>query len=465
MGDDYYLAYTPGNNILFWHSRDLVNWRPVKRHSLGPDFNTIWASDLVYFDGKFHVYMPLGTYPGKTGQEENHEFFKSVWMISAENIEGPWSEPVRVDNHYNPDPFYTGIDPGFIQTPEGKKYCYVDNGFMFPLNEDGTSSTDKARVVYHGWEYPGDWVVQCKCLESPKLFYREGYYYIVSATGGTSGPATAHMAIVARSKSPEGPWTESPWNPLVHTYSDAEPWWQQGHATILEGPGGQWYTLFPSRPANYTEMGKQTLLLPLEWTEDGWPRVKNQVKPWDLIPMPRAGNVGHGMPLSDDFSGNMPGIQWNIGDIHLDRVRCEGGKLLMEASGEDSRNGTSISVNATNKSFEATVRVKVLPGTHAALVFGNHEGLKNTGEVVRYNLGREWRTRNSDVELEPGQEVWLKIRNVRKDLSFYCSTDGINWTHFQNGARGGEYGVRLCAWGEGEAQFSGFAYQGLEDLE
>ncbi len=333
VGDDYYLAYSPGNSMMLWHSRDLVNWRPLKRHSLGPEFENIWAIDMVHYHGKFHVYMPIGKYPGKTEKEKNHQYFKSVWVITAEDPEGPWSDPVRVDRHYNPDPFYTGIDPGFIQTPDGEKYLYVDNGFMMPLSGDGLSSTAMAKVVYNGWDYPADWIVQCKCLESPKLFYREGYYYIVSATGGTSGPSTAHMAIVARSKSPEGPWTESPHNPLVHTWSDTEPWWHQGHATIIEGPEGQWFALYPSRPAHYTEMGKQTLLLPLEWVA-GWPVVKNQVQPWDIIPMPQGDNVGHGMPLSDDFSGEQPGIQWNISDANRDRIRCEKGKLVMEATGK-----------------------------------------------------------------------------------------------------------------------------------
>ncbi len=108
------------------------------------------------------------------------------------------------------------------------------------------------------------------------------------------------------------------------------------------------------------------------------------------------------------------------------------------------------------------MRVEVPAGVTAGLVFRNQEGLKNNGEIVRYNVGEAWRTRNADVELEPGQPVWLRIRNVRKDLSFYCSTDGINWIHFQNGVRDGEYTVRLFAWGEGEALFSGFVYQGLE---
>ena len=463
VGNDYYLANRPGNSIMIWHSKDLVNWEPVIRHSLGKDFETIWAIDISYFDNKFHVYMPIGKYPGKTETEENHQYFKAVWMISAEKPEGPWSEPVRVDKHYNPDPFYTGIDPGFIQTPEGKKYLYVDNGFMMPLNADGTSSTAMPKVVYEGWDYPKEWVVQGKCLESPKLLYKDGYYYIVSAEGGTSGPSTAHMTTVARSKSPEGPWETSPYNPLVHTYSESEAWWQQGHGTIIEGPNNTWWTLYPSRPAWYTGMGKQSVLMPIEWV-GGWPRIKVQQKPWDVIAKPQGENVGGGMPLSDNFKSDELGIQWNITDANKLLVKPGNGKLVVIAQGESSKDATNLSVNATNKSYEVTVEVEVEVDKNvtAGLVFNNNEGLKFDGNEVSYNLGGEWRTRNSEVKVAKGQTVYLKIRNYRQDLSFFASLDGENWVHFQNGVRSASYNVRLFAAGNGKAVFRNFRYLGID---
>ncbi len=457
--DDYYLAHNNGSELLVWHSRDLVNWRPVCRHHIGEGFSNIWACDLVYFNNKFHYYMPVGIYPGKTATESNHRYFKSVWVITSEKAEGPWSRPVRVDNHYNPDPFYTGIDPGFIQTPGGKKYLYVDNGFMMPLNDEGMSSSSVPRVVYDGWDYPREWVVQGKCLESPKLFYRNGFYYICSAMGGTSGPATAHMATIARSVSPEGPWEESPYNPLIHTYSSEEPFWQMGHATVLEGPGGVWYALFPARYAWYTGMGKQDCLLPIEWTSDGWPRVKSGMKAWDLIPMPIGENVGHGMPLSDSFEGE-PGIQWNIPVEFKPFVRSGNGVLILKGA-EDGRT-VSINQGATNKSFEATVELECKGGAIAGISFGNDEGIRTDGKTIRYISEVEWRVRNTAMPVPEGSKIYLRIRNYRQDLSFFASLDGKTWKHFQNGVRAGDYKVKLFVTGTGEARFINFTYTGIE---
>ncbi|KAA5825147.1 family 43 glycosylhydrolase [Algibacter amylolyticus] len=309
---DYYVAFSKGANILIWHSLDLVNWEPIKRHHLPEGYDRVWAIDLQYFNNKFHIYMPVGIYPGK---KQN---FMGNFVITAEDITGAWSDPINLEieapetdkiiEFPNPDSFYNGIDPGFIQTPEGDKYLYLGHGFAVELNDEGTKAVSKLKQYYTGWDIPESWIVECKCLESPKLFYKDGYYYMVSAQGGTAGPATAHMSIVARSKQPLGPWENSPHNPLTHTYSHEEPFWHQGHGTVFKAVDGSWYTIFHGRVKGYTEMGRPTFIMPLEWTTDGWPVIKDQLPIHALIPMPKGEKVAHGMPLSDNFNGNEPSI-------------------------------------------------------------------------------------------------------------------------------------------------------------
>ena len=100
------------------------------------------------------------------------------------------------------------------------------------------------RKVYDGWQYPAEWETEGMWLESPKLFKRGGWYYLVSAEGGTAGPPTSHMVVVARSKSALGPWENSPYNPMVHTYSADEAWWSKGHGTIFDDADGNWYVVY-----------------------------------------------------------------------------------------------------------------------------------------------------------------------------------------------------------------------------
>ncbi|WP_240684939.1 family 43 glycosylhydrolase [Arthrobacter nitrophenolicus] len=77
-------------------------------------------------------------------------------------------------------------------------------------------------------------------LEGPKLTRRGDWFYLTTAVGGTSGPPTGHLVTVARSHSVHGPWVDGPANPSIRTWDAKEPWWSRGHATLFEGPKGQW---------------------------------------------------------------------------------------------------------------------------------------------------------------------------------------------------------------------------------
>ncbi len=144
--------------------------------------------------------------------------------------------------------------------------------------------------VYDGWEYPDDWDVESFALEGPKLLRRGEYYYMLSAEGGTAGPATSHMVIMARSKNLEGPWGK-----IHHTIRlsrlgiEMKNGGPKGMATLVEGPDGmQWYMLYHGYENGYQTLGRQTLLEPVDWTENGWVKPSGH-SPDRPIPMPTGG--------------------------------------------------------------------------------------------------------------------------------------------------------------------------------
>ena len=459
VGSDYYMAFSRGNGFIIWHSRDLINWEPVVKHTLPSGYNKVWAVDLQYFDGKFHLYMPIGDFPDvkKTNVFGN-------FVVTAENAGGPWSELILIDIPVpENDPAYSAIDPGFIQTPEGEKYLYVNHGYVVKLDNTGTKAIGKPKMVYNGWPIPSGWNVECMCLESPKLFLKDNYYYLVSAQGGTSGPSTAHMTVVARSKSPVGPWENSPYNPVTHTYTSDEKWWHQGHGTIFEAADGSWWTVYHARLNNYTEIGRQTLLMPIEWTADGWPVVKYGMQSQELIPAPKGENVGHGMVLSDGFDGENPGIQWEYDITIPNAFVCNQSRLIMKAWGNNkiSSSGNQMRLGAVNKSFEVVIEVEIPDSAVVAGIAVGNDGIQTNGFDVRFTDAPFWRMRDNQYPITSGK-VFLKIKNWRKDLSFYYSTDGENWSQFNSGLRLNGSGVRLFAAGNGKAIFHNFYYRGLE---
>ncbi len=106
------------------------------------------------------------------------------------------------------------------------------------LADDGLSTVGELEKVYDGWRYPDEWITEAYALEGPKLFRRGEWFYLVSAVGGTGGPPTGHMVIVARSRSVHGPWENHPRNPIARTEDASEAWWSRGHATLVPGPAG-----------------------------------------------------------------------------------------------------------------------------------------------------------------------------------------------------------------------------------
>lgn len=113
-------------------------------------------------------------------------------------------------------------------------YLHFAGGNAIQLGADGLSVVGEKKQVYEGWSFLNDRKTEGFWLESPKLTRRGDYFYL------TSGPPTSHMAVVARSKSPLGPWDNPPHNPPIHTYNAEETWWSVGHGTLVSTPDDRW---------------------------------------------------------------------------------------------------------------------------------------------------------------------------------------------------------------------------------
>lgn len=460
-GDDYYLVHssfesTPG--LLIWHSRDLVNWEPVGP-ALRKYVGSVWAPDLVRHKGRYYVYFPALTADSLTNM-----------VVYADDIRGPWSEPV--DLHIG------NIDPGHAVGPDGKRYLFLSGGHWAPLADDGLSVTGPAAKVYDGWKYPEDWDVETFAQEGPKILRHGEYYYMVLAEGGTAGPATSHMVIMARSKSIAGPWENSPYNPVVHTASASEKWWSRGHATLVEGPDRkQWYLVYHAYENGYHNLGRQTLLEPVEWTADGWVKAfgADVAQP---IPMPAGGAaVPHGFALSDDFHTNKMGVQWNFfrnsGPVS-ERFRYERDALVLKATGSSPKDCSPLTFICGDQAYETEVEVDCDDGATAGLlVFFSDRLFAGLGfskdKLIEYGKGD---TTPFPKQMSVGRHYFLRLRNNRHVVTLWYSPDGSRWTRhwmqfevsgYNHNVAGGFLSLRpaIFAAGAGEVRFRNFKYKAL----
>jgi len=451
VGKDFYVTntsyrYAPGLKV--WHSRDLVNWVPIS-HALDHTYGAgeVWAPELAECNGRYFIYFPLN---GR------------LFVVYAENPRGPWSTPVDLK--------VGGIDPGHIVGPDGTRYLYFAGGNMITLGADGLSVVGESKHVYDGWVFPSDWKTEGMWLESPKLTRRGEYYYLTSAEGGTAGPPTSHMAVVARSASPLGPWVNSPYNPLIHTYSANETWWSVGHGSLVSTPDDRWYFVYHGYRKGFTTLGRQILMEPVEWTPDGWPRAPLGARRDQPMPAPMGVAQRPMIGLSDDFRSPTLKATWDAWDeTGMSRFQTGSGALMMRAKGESLGQSSPLTVMARSASYQVQVAASPRTGCGAALgLFYNPDNwlfaeLKNAQLSVfgakDTLVTRVWKAGAAQ----------LRMVNQNNRVAFLASKNGRDWqslvgdidtSGYNNSNLHGYQSLRpaLAASGVGEARFTDFSY-------
>lgn len=465
-GEDYYMTFSsfeayPG--LLIWHSRNLVNWAPLT-NALHRNIGSVWAPELIKHGGRYFIYIPTkhSAVPGSRS---------TSWVIWAEQITGPWSDPIDLELPGH-------IDPGHAVGEDGSRWLFLSKGDRIRLSDDGLSTVGAVEHVYDGWQYPDTWDVEGFALEGPKITRHGGYFYMISAVGGTAGPPTGHMVIVARSPTIHGPWENHPRNPVVRTSSTEEAWWSRGHATLVSTAAGQWWSAYHGYERGFWTLGRQTLLAPVTWSEDDWPEFGAA----DLsapLPIPVATehhSTRDGLPLSDDFTTDKYGMQWsfyNPGRTETARIMRHDGSLHLHASGTSPADSSPLTCIAGDQSYEITCTVEVDDGCRAGLLlFYDHQlycGLSfDRQHFTTHQYGQD-RAKSANPH---GARMHMRLRNDRHIVSLHTSKDGANWTRFDRGMEvsGYHHNVRggfsmlkpaLFATGSGEARFRDFRYKAL----
>ena len=276
VGDDYYIAtstfeWYPGVQV--HHSRDLAHWRllthPVTNLNMRgiPSRGGIWAPCLSYDDGVFYlIYTVIYGHQGIFKDLDN-------FLITSKDIQGPWSEPVRLNS--------TGFDPSLFHDEDGRKWLLNlswdfrkgHKKFGGILLQEYDCKAKKlvgpVQNIYSGTELG--------TTEGPHLYRRGGYYYLMTAEGGTG---YNHAVSMARSKSLAGPYENDPAGPVVTSLGHpGHPLQKAGHGSLVETQTGQWYLAhLASRPFPGTKeciLGRETCLQKVTWTAEGWLRPEN----------------------------------------------------------------------------------------------------------------------------------------------------------------------------------------------
>ncbi len=434
-GANYYLIastfhFVPGIPIL--QSPDLVHWtilgHVVQRMTMDPRYSMVdgnrygkgvWAPSIREHRGLFYVYFPTPT--------------EGIFVSTAPKITGPWSTPSAViagAGLEDPCPFWDD---------DGRAYLIHSRTGAGPLilhrmSGNGKRVLDQGKVIVQDPEH-------LPVLEGPKLYKRNGYYYIFAPFGGVGSGAE----VVLRSRNIYGPYEH---RVVLAQGSTSINGPHQG--AYVETPAGEgWFIHFQSDGAH----GRIVHLEPVCWRDD-WPIIGQDPQDEPVgQPVPSGPIPGHPSIVSqqrpqtsDEFGGTRLGPQWewnhNPDNAHWSLSTRPGYLRLipMPADGLLSARDTLTQCMQDN-SFEFTVRLDL-----TAMKNGGHAGLamfeKSASGLEVVQTGSERQLRFFHLpDSAAGPIVAQTILQLRVDVEgdqaryFYSLDDGQSFQPLGETAR------------------------------
>ncbi|MHA7965523.1 glycoside hydrolase family 43 protein [Paenibacillus sp. CAU 1782] len=476
VGEDYYIAtstfeWFPGVQI--HHSRDLVHWRvlgyaldrPSQLDLKGIEASGgVWAPCLSYNEQEETFYLIYTIMRSTNGGA----FDLDNYLVTADNIEGPWSERIYLNS--------SGFDPSLFHDEDGRKWLLnlewdFRQGYEHPgsiviqeYDADRQTLIGEARSISRGATDMG-------CLEAPHIYKRNGYYYLVTAEGGTG---FGHGVVISRSRDLFGPYESDPCNPIItsaremnlnrrgiddylkpYQYNPESILQKSGHGSLVETQTGEWYIAHlcarPLKSEVRSMLGRETALQRCKWTEDGWIRMANggnraemTVEAPSLEPHPFPEEAAR-----DDFDTG----KWNL---HLNSLRVpleESWASLEARAGYLRLRGRESLFSLHEQSlvarrlqhFRATVETCLefqpenfheMAGLtlfydqnmfyYLRVYYSETFGCKCIGILSADNGNRtEWL--ESRIPIPEWERIYLRAVIHDGTLNFYCSSDGELW--------------------------------------
>ena len=446
VGSDYYIVtstfeWYPG--IQIHHSRDLVNWN-LMGHALNekrlldltgiPSSGGVWAPALSYYDGIFYLcYTVVRQHEAATKDTPN-------FLITSPSIDGPWSDPVFINS--------SGFDPSLFHDDDGKKYWlnmvwdHRPNRHPFygiALQEYSISNQSlvgNREIIFKG--------SKLGLTEGPHLYKRNGYYYLLTAEGGTE---YEHAVTLARSRQLSGPYEVHPQNPILTSSNKPELILQKaGHASLVQTQTGDWYMPhLCGRPLPGTRrcnLGRETAIQKVEWRDDDWlyladsgndPKVEVSAPSIDPFPFPK---------LPDRLPFASPHYATPRGPSNSVIRKTEKLTLKGRDSLESNFNQSMLARRLTHQSATATCKLSFEPKNFQQmagmaayyntylfhyLYLSNDEDAGLSLQIHSCNDGESSFPLGSEVVPVSKSKLFLRASFNNSDLQFSFSEDGENF--------------------------------------
>jgi arabinan endo-1,5-alpha-L-arabinosidase len=289
QGDTYYLFCTTsrgdsGGFVACRTSRDLANWEKsgfvfsqVPEWALVdvPGSRGIWAPDISFFNGLYHLYYSVSTFGS------NH----SVIGLATNKTLDPadagfeWVDRGPVVRSRKNDRF-NAIDPNLFIDHEGRHWLswgsFWDGLMMARIDPRTGKRLDSRKLLHLAGRpvAPGE----PSAIEAPFIVSRGDYYYLFASFDFCCrGAKSTYFTVCGRSRKVTGPYVDASGRPMTEgggsvVIQGDERFKGTGHNAFLR-EGDRDYLVYHAYDVE--NAGKPALRISqIDWTPDGWPRAK-----------------------------------------------------------------------------------------------------------------------------------------------------------------------------------------------
>jgi len=250
-------------------SKDLVNWRLISHVQNRPE-QSLSAGNISRNSGGW--YAPTlrfheGTFYVINVDVDATEPSSGIFTTTDPYDNAAWSDllPVEVGG-YDPDIFFDKDGTIYSQaaiTVLSDPFTTEIQQFTIDLP---SGDTTPRKFLTNG--------TNVQPPEGPHIYYKDGYYWLLLAEGGT---ALDHQVTFFRSKKPTGPWNSDPSNPILTAINTTSLFQTVGHADLFHDANGNWWAVALSTRSgpDYINwpMNRETVLTPVSWPKGKWPVV------------------------------------------------------------------------------------------------------------------------------------------------------------------------------------------------